>query len=95
MITNVLVYFLVKSSSNLRIATFAKHSGIFLIIMILVAIPLPAIAKENSALQEKPETEVVSPVTVPTAPILLDGESLFHVRGISAYPAEIRAKKNW
>ena len=56
------------------------------------AIPLAAIAKEQAAPQEKPEAQGVSPVLVSTAPVLLDGEVLFHVRGITAYPAEVRAQ---
>jgi small-conductance mechanosensitive channel len=39
------------------------------------------------------EGEMISPVMIPTAPVTLDGEILFEVRGISAFPAELRAKK--
>lgn len=52
-----------------------------------------AIAQNVQTTIETPEGEMVSPGMVPTAPVLLDGEILFHVRGISAYPAEQRAKK--
>jgi small-conductance mechanosensitive channel len=39
------------------------------------------------------EGEMMAPVMISTAPVVLDGEVLFHVRGVTAFPAEVRAKK--
>jgi len=50
-------------------------------------------AQETPSRLVNPEDEVVSPVLVETAPVLLDGETLFHVRGVSAFPANLRAQK--
>jgi small-conductance mechanosensitive channel len=51
----------------------------------LLALPAPAGA------QAPPATEVE--VTDPTAPVVIDGETLFRVRGISSYPPERRASE--
>lgn len=64
-----------------------------LLFMILVIIPWTAMAEETQTPPEKIEGEVAPLVMVPTAPVLLDGEVLFEVRGVSAYPAEVRAKQ--
>ncbi len=67
-------------------------------IMIVRDGPLPVLAQVLPFLeeksQEKPEEEMVVPPTlIPTAPVILDGETLFQVRGVSAYPAEERARR--
>jgi small-conductance mechanosensitive channel len=63
------------------------------LVMFLLVTPWVVTAQEILAPGEKKHLEDVSPVIVPSAPVLLDGEALFQVRGISAYPAEVRAKK--
>ena len=55
--------------------------------------PCPATAQETPSQLVKPEEQVISPLLVQTAPVTLDGEILFQVRGVSAYPADVRAKK--
>lgn len=64
--------------------------GVLLLVAALAAItPLPLAAQE--CIGEAPavalETEMAT-----TAPIELDGQRLFQVRGVSAYPAELRAE---
>ena len=49
----------------------------------------PALAQDPSS-AERP-TSAESAVEQPTAPVVVDGVTLFRVRGISAYPAEQRA----
>jgi small-conductance mechanosensitive channel len=51
-------------------------------------VPRPVTAEEPPAPPEKLEEMFL----VPTAPVVLDGEILFQVRGVSAYPADTRAK---
>ncbi|MDR4482295.1 MAG: mechanosensitive ion channel family protein [Nitrospirales bacterium] len=81
-------------------------SLIVLWIMIVSVGPLPALAQTLSALQEKPQEppqekpqekpndEMVVPhILIPTAPVILDGDILFQVRGVSALPAEERARR--
>jgi len=67
--------------------------GLFLLVMMLVATPWTAIAQETQAPIQDNQAEQVSPVMVSTAPVLLDGEILFDVRGVSAFPADVRAQK--
>jgi len=56
--------------------------------------PCQATAQEPQNPGEKlREGEMISPVMIPTAPVTLDGEILFQVRGVSAYPADVRARK--
>ncbi|GJL67040.1 MAG: mechanosensitive ion channel protein [Nitrospirales bacterium] len=71
-------------------------------IMIVHVSPPPALAQALSALQDNSQETlheksiddtVVPPILVPTAPVILDGETLFHVRGVSALPAEERARR--
>ncbi len=96
MITNFLTD---SKPAEMWIRTPWRHPGLFLFVMLFVTIPSTAIAQETQARPETSEDEVVSPVQVispvmvQTAPVLLDGEVLFQVRGISAYPAEGRAEK--
>jgi len=53
----------------------------------LIALPVPA-------QEAMPEAEALTPETsVPTAPVMLDGEVLFRVRGVSALPAAQRAAR--
>ncbi len=54
----------------------------------------PMMAAETSAAAETPAEMAVSEEVMreaPLAPVILDGETLFKVRGVSAYPAERRA----
>jgi small-conductance mechanosensitive channel len=67
--------------------------GLFLVAVAFGFTPETATAEETQVPTTKHEAEVVSPLLVPTTPVLLDGEILFHVRGLSAYPAEMRAQK--
>ncbi|MDR4493982.1 MAG: mechanosensitive ion channel family protein [Nitrospirales bacterium] len=67
------------------------HPVMCLLAITLAAIPKIVTAGEQSASPEKAESDVISPTMLPSAPVLLDGEILFHVVGISAYPAELRA----
>ena len=49
-----------------------------LFLLLLLALPVRA-------------QEAARPVETPTAPVMIDGEELFRVRGVSAYPAQERA----
>ncbi len=67
-------------------------------IMIISVGPLPALAQELPLLQEQSQEKsddemVLPPFLSPTAPVILDGEILFQVRGVSAFPAEERARR--
>ena len=56
--------------------------------------PCQATVQESQDSREKLlERESTSPLMIPTAPVILDGEILFEVRGVSAFPADVRAKK--
>ncbi|GJL60905.1 MAG: mechanosensitive ion channel protein [Nitrospirales bacterium] len=66
--------------------------------MIVSVGPLPALAQQLPLLQEQSKAKsdeemVLPPILSPTAPVILDGESLFQVRGVSAFPAEERARR--
>lgn len=66
--------------------------------MIVSVGPLPALAQQLPLLQEQSKARsddetVLPPILSPTAPVILDGESLFQVRGVSAFPAEERARR--
>ena len=52
----------------------------------------PSAAQDSAAVQavERPP-DAESAVEQPTAPVVVDGVTLFRVRGVSAYPAERRA----
>jgi small-conductance mechanosensitive channel len=67
-------------------------------IMIVSVGPLPAFAQELPLLQEQSQEQsddkmILPPILFPTAPVILDGEILFQVRGVSAFPAEERARR--
>ena len=79
--------------SDMSIPTPYKYPGMFLLVLILVAVPWTATAQETQAPGENIQAEQVAPDMVPTAPVLLDGQVLFQLRGVSAYPAEVRAQK--
>jgi len=54
---------------------------------------IAAAAVAGAALQaQAPAPSQAPDADVPTAPVVLDGEELFRVRGVSAYPAEARAQ---
>lgn len=63
-------------------------SGLILLALTLVMVPCPVTAEEPPAPPEMFEEMFL----VPTSPVVLDGEILFQVRGVSAYPADTRAK---
>lgn len=77
---------------NWRQLLHVRTCLIFLALTLGIALH-PVMAQENPSHLVKPEDEVVSPVLVQTAPVTLDGEILFYVRGVSAYPADVRAEK--
>ena len=79
--------------SDMSIPTPYKYPGMFLLVLILVAVPWTATAQETQTPGENIQAEQVAPDMVPTAPVLLDGKVLFQLRGVSAYPAEVRAQK--
>ena len=59
----------------------------------LAAAPWIATAQETQVPSASTQATHISPPVVPSAPVLLDGEVLFEVRGVTAYPAKERAKK--
>jgi small-conductance mechanosensitive channel len=82
-----------RSSSEMSQAAPYKYPMMFLVSLLLMALPLIAIAQETQAPNPRHQAAQFSPAMVPSAPVLLDGEMLFQVRGMSAYPAEGRAEK--
>jgi small-conductance mechanosensitive channel len=62
--------------------------GLFQLVFGLVTWSAPAVA-QDAASQAPPSAESVA--EQPTAPVIVDGVTLFRVRGVSAYPAERRA----
>jgi small-conductance mechanosensitive channel len=79
--------------SDMSIPTPHKYPVMLLVVLMLVVLPWTATAQKNQAPGKNIQVEEVAPDIVPTAPVLLDGEILFPVRGVSAYPAELRAQK--
>jgi small-conductance mechanosensitive channel len=74
--------------------TWQVLACLILLAMNLGDAPCQATAQETQDSAEKlMEEEMVSPVMILTAPVTLDGEILFDVRGVSALPADVRAKK--
>jgi small-conductance mechanosensitive channel len=59
------------------------------VVMVVWAAVLPAVAisQQNQGRQSADASEV------PTAPVIVDGRVLFYLRGVSAYPAERRARE--
>ena len=51
--------------------------------MLLFTVFMPALAANESASADKTEPQVAS--------VIVNGEILFHVRGVTAYPAKLRA----
>jgi small-conductance mechanosensitive channel len=59
----------------------------FMMVMAAVAWSAPALAAQDASGVQAPESFAEQP----TAPVMVDGITLFRVRGVSAYPAERRA----
>ena len=64
--------------------------GNLLLVAALIAITPPALAAQECS-GETPVVDLETAMAT-TAPIELDGKQLFQVRGVSAYPAELRAE---
>lgn len=79
--------------SVLRLIGFRRIPMMVVLLMTFVATPCMGTAQGIPVPAETKHTEEVSPVIIPTVPVTLDGEVLFSVRGISAFPAELRAQK--
>ncbi|MDH5426784.1 MAG: mechanosensitive ion channel family protein [Nitrospirota bacterium] len=79
--------------SGRNIPALYKYPAILLAVLMLVGFSREALPQEAPTSSPNNHAEQVLPGMVPTASVLLDGEEMFHVRGISAYPAEVRAKK--
>jgi small-conductance mechanosensitive channel len=62
--------------------------ALFRFVFGLVALNAPAVAQDTVSQGPAPDESVAEQ---PTAPVVLDGVTLFQVRGVSAYPAERRA----
>src|SRR5262245_28198695 len=58
-------------------------------LLLLLAVLTAPLAAQPST--EGRDTEPVDQTVIPTAPVVVDGVPLFHVRGISSYPASYRA----
>jgi small-conductance mechanosensitive channel len=69
-----------------------KYPAMFFFALMLLITPWTATAQETQVPSERISAEQISLDSIPTAPVLLDGHELFPVRGVSAYPAEERAK---
>jgi len=70
-------------------STGARRNLMVLVVLCLLVVLLPAAAGESNA---PPATDSGAQEIV-LAPVSIDGETLFHVRGISSFPAERRAKE--
>jgi small-conductance mechanosensitive channel len=62
----------------------------FIVLLILAAAFHPAPARAQQATND--EAWIVSEKPVPSAPVTIDGRVLFRVRGVTAYPAAMRAQ---
>ncbi len=94
MITKIIASFQPATRSfDISLLTLNKYPGMFLLVLMLVVFPWIALAQETLDPSHNNQAELFSSVMIPTAPVRLDGEVLFQVRGMSAYPAEVRAKK--
>jgi small-conductance mechanosensitive channel len=73
----------------LMVRTMRKLSGLILLITVAtMAAPLVTMAQRTG----EEATIVATEMGLSTAPVTLDGKTLFRVRGVSAYPAEQRAR---
>jgi small-conductance mechanosensitive channel len=70
-------------------STGARRNLMVLVVPCLLVVLLPAAAGESNA---PPATDSGAQEIV-LAPVCIDGQTLFHVRGISSFPAERRAKE--
>jgi len=85
---------LISSSQHVWRQTRRVLACLILLALNLGIDPCRATAQQPQDSGEKlMEGEMISPVMIPTAPVVLDGQILFEVRGVSALPADVRAKK--
>ncbi len=59
--------------------------------LVVSSLALPAAAQSPSSVAPNPAAEEAA-TTIQTAPVVVDGETLFQVTGVQAYPAEKRAQ---
>ncbi|MDC4203218.1 MAG: hypothetical protein MPW17_03090 [Candidatus Manganitrophus sp.] len=62
-----------------------------LLLLVLSGCAHPSWAEENRSAPAPSESDATA--TVERAPVMLDGEVLFEVRGVTAYPAKERARE--
>ena len=79
-----LISIITKNAVNMRLVTFSK--GLLIILCFSFSTILFSQHSENSFSQEGSQQ-------YETAPVTLDGNILFNVRGVSALPAQQRAKE--
>jgi small-conductance mechanosensitive channel len=77
----------------MSISTLYKPSGIVFFVLLFATAPRMVTAQEIQVPSASTQATHISPPVVPSAPVLLDGEVIFEVRGVSAYPAKERAKQ--
>jgi small-conductance mechanosensitive channel len=77
----------------MSISTLYKPSGIVFFVLLFATAPWMVTAQEIQVPSASTQATHISPPVVPSAPVLLDGEVIFEVRGVSAYPAKERAKQ--
>ena len=66
--------------------------AVLLLCLLVAAVPAaPAWSQETNDAAEPAPSESAPDDLVPTAPVTIDGETLFRVRGVSSYPATHRA----
>ena len=69
-----------------------QHGCVLIVLCLLVGLVIArAVAQEPVSAPSSPVSEEVV-IPIQTAPVVIDGATLFPVRGISAYPAERRAQ---
>ena len=64
-----------------------------LLMIILIAAGVLACPRAGYSEQSPDRPVAVQEATPHTAPVMVDGRVLFHVRGVEAFPAEERAEK--
>src|SRR4051812_14814070 len=72
-----------------RFLSWLARAGRLLLIVWLATCGPLAYAQENNA--APPEVDVAAETEVATAPVEIDGELLFRVRGVTSFPAKERA----
>jgi small-conductance mechanosensitive channel len=80
-----------SQAKNFLLATMCRSLPILPAVLGLMAIMLSPIAAAQSGSPTNGQTNDTGQAIVDTAPVVIDGETLFNLRGVTSYPAARRA----